>query len=148
MSAHRFFFYGTLMDPLILGAVIRRNVDPQRLRPAVLPSFRRVFHRTATYPVLIADATASVDGILASGLTARDAKLLAAYEGPDYRLVSLSVRAAAGGTVRAGVFLPVRNETASTIPWRFEAWRRYFGERFLRQVRRCRDASAADRHGI
>lgn len=145
---HRFFFYGTLMDPLILAAVLRRPIDPRRLRPAVLAGFRRVLHRTATYPVLVVDATAEVDGILASGLTARDARRLAAYEGPDYRLASLPVRAGAGGTVNAGVFLPVHDALASAAPWNIETWRRQCREQFLRQIRRARNAPSADRSVI
>ncbi|MFO1119477.1 MAG: gamma-glutamylcyclotransferase family protein [Rhodospirillales bacterium] len=141
----RFFFYGTLMDPLILSAVLRRPVDARRLRPAMLAGFRRVLHRSATYPVLIADTTAEVDGILASGLTGRDARRLVAYEGSDYRLASLPVRVAAGGTVSAGVFLPVLGEVASTLLWDFGTWRRQYRKQFLRQIRRSRDAPAADR---
>lgn len=145
---NRFFFYGTLMDPLVLAAVLRRPVDRLRLRPALLAGFRRVLHRTATYPVLIADKAAEVDGMLATGLTAGDARRLVAYEGPDYHLASLPVRAGAGGTVDAGVFLPVRDEVASADPWSFETWRRQFREQFLRQLRRSRDAAAADKSVI
>lgn len=145
---HRFFFYGTLMDRQILAAVLHRPVDPRRLRPALLTGYRRVLHRAATYPVLIADKAAEVDGILATGLTAGDARRLAGYEGPDYRLASLPVRAGAGGTVNAGVFLPVGDEVASAVPWNLETWRRQCREHFLRQVRRSRNAPAADRSAM
>lgn len=145
LNVHRFFFYGTLLDPLILAAVLRRPVDRLRLRPALLAGCRRVLHRSASYPVLIADPTAEVDGILASGATARDVRRLVAYEGPGYRLATLPVRVAAGGTVSAGVFLPVGDEIASGAPWNLETWRRQYREQFLRQLRRSRDAPAADR---
>jgi len=142
LNVHRFFFYGTLMDPLILAAVLRRPVDRLRLRPALLSGFRRVLHRSASYPVLIADPTAEVNGILASGLTARDVRRLVAYEGPGYRLATLPVRVAVGGTVSAGVFLPVHDEVASAVPWSFAAWQRQCRQQFLRQLRRSRDAPA------
>lgn len=146
MSARCFFFYGTLMDPQILRAVLRRNVDPRRLRPAVLPGFRRVFHHAASYPVLVADAAAEVTGLLATGLTLRDAQLLSAYEGPDYRLVSLPVRTPpATAPVSAGVFLPLGDAAASMTAWSYAAWRREHRDRFLRQVRRGQHAPLATR---
>lgn len=146
MSARRFFFYGTLMDPQILHAVLRRNVDQRRLRPAVLPGFRRVFHPAASYPVLIADAAAEVAGLLAAGMTLRDAQLLSAYEGPGYRLVSLPVRARpTTAPVTAGVFLPLQDGAGSTAAWSYAAWRREHRDRFLREVRRGRHAPVATR---
>lgn len=98
--------------------------------------------------MLIADATATVEGILASGLTARDVRRLVAYEGPGYRLATLPVRVAARGTVSAGVFLPVRDEVASAAPWNFGSWRRQYRARYLRRLRRQGDASSADRSVI
>lgn len=146
MSARPFFFYGTLMDPQILRAVLRRNLDPRRLRPAVLPGFRRVFHRAASYPVLVADAASEVAGLLATGMTLRDARLLSAYEGPDYHLVSLPVRTLpASAPVTAGVFLPLHDGAASTTAWSYAAWRRKHRDRFLRQVRRGQHAPLATR---
>jgi len=146
MSARCFLFYGTLMDPQILRAVLRRNVDSRRLRPAILPGFRRVFHHTASYPVLVADAAAEVGGVLAAGMTLRDAQLLSAYEGPDYRLAHLPVRTLpASAPVTAGVFLPLQDAAASTIGWSYAAWRRKHRDRFLRQVRRGQHAPVATR---
>jgi len=53
MTGRRFFFYGTLMDPSVRRAVLGRPVERSRLQRAVLPGFRRVFRRGATYPVLV-----------------------------------------------------------------------------------------------
>ena len=133
MNGRRLFFYGTLMDPLILRTVLRRSVDARQLRRAVLPGFRRVFHRGASYPVLVDDAESEVDGILVSDLTQRDVALLTAYEGHDYRLAERSVRLMGGCSIEAGVFLPQRDAVASTTNWA-----RRFRARFLRQVRRHR----------
>ncbi len=146
MTVHPFFFYGTLMDPHIVRAVLRRNVDPRRLRRAVLPGFRRVYHRAASYPVLVADAAAEVTGTLATGLTLCDARLLSLYEGHDYRLAILPVRTLpANARVCAGVFLPLEDAVASTTAWSYEAWCRVHRERFLRQVRRGQHAPIATR---
>lgn len=144
MNGGRFFFYGTLMDPVVLRTVLRRNVNRRLLRRAVLPGYRRVFHRGASYPVLVADIGSEVNGIVAAGLTPRDAALLVRYEGADYRLAKQQVRIGAS-TVLAAVFLPRQATAASTMKWTYAEWCRRFRARFLRQVGRRRMAAVADR---
>jgi hypothetical protein len=145
MSGRRFFFYGTLIDPLIRRAVLRRSVSQSQLQSAALPGFRRVFRSGATYPVLISDPNGAVDGVLACGLWPSDVARLIAYEGDDYRLVERTVVAADGLTTDAWVFLPQTEAVASAVAWRYQEWRRRFRTRFLRQLGNCRAAAPADR---
>lgn len=129
-SRVRFFFYGTLTDPEILRAVLRRSVNPAQRRKAVLHGYRRVYRLGACYPVLVAHPTGQVDGIVVSVLTTRDVALLSAYEGPDYELRELAVRLAGGRLVWANVFVPTSACEASSEIWKPEEWRRRFRQAF------------------
>ena len=145
MRGRRFFFYGTLMDPLVRRVVLGRSVDRSRLQRAVLPGFRRVFRRAATYPVLVSDAGGRVDGIVASGLSPLDVARLVRYEGAGYRLSKRAVQLAGGQTTLACIFLPDTDGMASSVPWQFVGWRRRFRGRFLQGICRHRTADTADR---
>ena len=102
----RFFFYGTLIDPEILQAVLQRSVDPIRREKAVLKGYRRVYRRGTSYPVILADTSAQVEGIVVSALTTRDIMLLTMYEGEEYEIRQLPVSCLGTGLIRARVFLP------------------------------------------
>jgi gamma-glutamyl AIG2-like cyclotransferase len=130
-----YFFYGTLIDPDVLHAVLRRRIAPQLRRAAVLSGFRRVFRRDASYPVLVPDARSAVEGIVAGPLGQRDAVRLAAYEGPDYVRTDLPVRVEGGPILRAAVFLPCPACPATAREWTPEEWRRCFRPQFLKRVR-------------
>lgn len=132
------------MDPAVLRAVLRRNVNGRLLRRAVLPGFRRVFHRGASYPVVVADTGGEVDGIVASGLTRHDAALLVRFEGAEYRLANQQVRIGAS-TATAAVFLPRQAAAASMVTWTYSDWCRRFRPSFLRQVSLRGVAPVADR---
>lgn len=122
----RFFFYGTLMEPEILQAVLRRPVSPIRRRKAVLKGYRRVYRLGASYPVLVADTTAQVDGLVVLGLSNHDVTLLAMYEGREYEIRELSVGWSGTSRVRASVFLPSPECEASSESWTPEGWNRRF----------------------
>jgi hypothetical protein len=145
MSGRRFFFYGTLIGPLIRRAALRRSVSQSHLQRAVLPGFRRVFRCGATYPVLISDPNGAVEGLLASGLWPSDVVRLIAYEGADYRLVEQTVITAGGQMTDASVFLAQTEEVASSVPWLYEEWRRRFRARFLQRLGNRQAAETADR---
>jgi hypothetical protein len=139
----RFFFYGTLIDPEILRAVLQRSIDPIRRRKAVLKGYRRVYRRGASYPVIIADATARVQGIVVSALTTRDVALLTLYEGQEYEIREHPVSCASIGVVRAKVFFPGPECEVSSESWTPEEWNRRFRQTFIRHVTRSRRASPA-----
>lgn len=129
-----YFFYGTLIDPEVLRLVLGRKVASLGRRKARLMGYRRVFRRNATYPVLVADAAAAVEGVLVGALARRDVVALERYEGPDYRTIALPVALAHGGEVLARVFVPAKSCVPSTIDWTFEEWRRRFRSAHLRRI--------------
>jgi hypothetical protein len=139
----RFFFYGTLIDPEILQAVLQRSVDPIRRRKAVLKGYRRVYRRGASYPVILADTTAQVEGIVVSALTTRDIMLLTMYEGQEYEIRELPVSCLGTGLIPARVFLPGPGCEASSESWTPEDWNKRFRPAFIRSITRHRRASPA-----
>jgi gamma-glutamylcyclotransferase (GGCT)/AIG2-like uncharacterized protein YtfP len=138
----RFFFYGTLIEPGILHAVLHRRVSPARRRLAVLRGYRRVYREGAFYPVLVAEAASEVEGIVVSALTAREVALLTAYEGAEYEIRECPVRLSGGAVVRAKVFLSRVAREASRVPWTLEEWRRRHGRPLVRRLR-SRHATSA-----
>ena len=139
----RFFFYGTLIDPEILDAMLRRPVDRIRRRAAVLEGYRCVYRRGACYPVLVPETTARVAGTVVAALTSRDVALLRLYEGPDYDIHEMSVRLSGWRfqRVRANAFLPGPGCEATSEIWTLEDWQKRFRQTFVRRVRRHRRAN-------
>jgi Gamma-glutamyl cyclotransferase, AIG2-like len=109
----------------------------------VLNGYRRVYRRGASYPVLVVDPTAQVEGIVVSALTTRDVALLTAYEGPEYEIRELPVRLSSGGLIRANVYLPGPACEASSESWTPADWQRRFRQAFVRRAQRRRRASPA-----
>ena len=138
-----YFFYGTLIDPEVLRLILGREVAPLSRRKARLRGYRRVFRHNATYPVLVADADAAVEGVVIGGLAPRDVAALERYEGPDYKTITLPMALANGGEVVARVFVPARTCAPSAIDWTFEEWRRRFRGAHLRRISRPRRAPSA-----
>ncbi|MBK8175725.1 MAG: gamma-glutamylcyclotransferase [Rhodospirillales bacterium] len=144
----RLFFYGTLIDPEILQAVLRRRVDRSCRCRAVLAGYRRVFRRGAVYPVLVPADGARVEGVLVHRLSARDVARLSAYEGKDYRLAPISVNLGAGRSVSAQAFLPVEGCEPTSIEWRPAYWRRRYRRQYVLRVIRRRQPAAAALHRV
>lgn len=112
----RFFFYGTLRDPDVLGPVIGRNPPMQ---PAILPGWRAVRRRGRHYPILIEAAGASAEGVTVEGLREAEAARLDKYEGAEYVTAELVV---AGAPAR--VYLPAPGVPHDGEDWTLERWRR------------------------
>lgn len=128
----QYFFYGTLCDPDIRERVLGYKPGPRQLRPAWLAGYRRKQARGQSYPVLIRAPGSRVDGLLFTARPADEA-LLAAYEGPEYRICRLPVTqgrsSASGGRRRAIVFLPATGPQGCALPagyadWSLGRWRR------------------------
>lgn len=77
------FVYGTLMYPPVLNLLLKRVPT---LTPATVKGFRRCRVLNQPYPAVVIDATASVDGLLLSGLLADEIETLHDYEGEEYVL--------------------------------------------------------------
>lgn len=135
MGSPPLFFYGTLMDPDLLGFLIGRPVEPGELLPARLGGARRVRVRGASYPMLLADPRASVEGRLWHGGTAEERARLDAYEGPAWRLVPAEVELASGERVAARVYQVIEGTLEPTDePWDLAHWQARYKPRHLAQA--------------
>lgn len=112
------FVFGTLLDSRIRSRVLGRPERPREATPALLSGCERVWARGRRYPVLIRDPDSAVDGLLMTRLSARDRARLGVYEGTEYRLARVRVRALGTGSkdVWARAFL-ARGLGATRRPW-------------------------------
>lgn len=127
-----FFFYGTLMDPDVLAAVIGRKMLPGRMKPATLAGWRRVGLKGTPYPAIVPGAAAdTVAGIVVAELTAADVRNLKRFEGAAYDIETVSVTLDGGEAVSASAFVPGKSVAATDVEWDFETWRRRHKRRDL-----------------
>ena len=124
------FTYGSLMfDPVWSGVVRGRY----RSLPAVVADHARHAVRGETYPGVVERAGAEVRGRLWLDVSADDLARLDAFEGADYRRVTVSVSAGEPArAMQAQMYLYVRPERLEAAPWD-EVWFEREGiARFLR----------------
>ena len=113
------FTYGSLMFDPVWSAVVRGRY---RSLPAAVANHARHAVRGETYPGVVERAGAEVRGRLWLGVSADDLARLDAFEGGDYRRVTVSV--AAGEPARAmeaQMYLYLRPERLEAEPWD-EGW--------------------------
>jgi hypothetical protein len=139
----RFFFYGTLLDPDVMALVIGRRLSPDRYVAATLPGYARRRAKGASYPIVLRDPRAEVEGAVVGGLSAEDVGRLAAYEGPRYRIAPRKVRID-GAMVSVSVFEPVEERFEPVAgQWDLVVWQRRDKRRFVDRLRRAFSARPA-----
>jgi hypothetical protein len=79
-----FFFFGSLRDPLVLEAVLDRELGHLHFKSAVLPGYRVERAAGYSFPLLVADPNETAEGILAVGLTSEDLKRIDYFEDSEY----------------------------------------------------------------
>lgn len=127
----RYFFFGTLMDRDVLELVLGRSVSQDAFAAATLDGFRRVRVRKDTFPMLVADPDATVDGIVYRTCSDEEDARILFFEDFDYGLLPCRPRTAEG-TVDA-MFCGI--DTAmepSDEPWELETWADRYKIGFLR----------------
>ena len=82
----RYFFFGTLMDRDVLELVLGRSVAEDSFIPATLDGYRRVRIRKDSFPMLIADPDAVVEGVVYQTRTAEEDARILFFEDYDYGL--------------------------------------------------------------
>lgn len=127
----KLFFFGTLMDPDIRAIVLGRDFDPDRIQPAIVQGFRRVFVAGRHYPMLLRHALGWVEGTLVTGVDAQALHRLQVYEGWEYALRPIQVQTKAGHKVMAHVFMCPPGIEAKPRPWTLEEWQRRHKRTFL-----------------
>lgn len=132
----QFFFYGTLMDPAVRAIVLRRADDDVSVEPATLRGYRRWTMAGKTYPVVVPEKGASVDGVLMRGITPPEAWRLTRFEADAYDCVERRVKTDAGQHIRAWVYVAGPSAEWAAEAWDFVDWRRRYREAFLVRTRK------------
>jgi len=132
----RFFFYGTLIDADVRAHVLR-DLAPAAVEPATLPGWRRFAAKGVTFPIARPDPKATIDGVLARGLTAEAGRRLDVYEGPGYRRTKVDVTSG-GKTFAAVLYVDDGSGTLTAEPgvWRYETWVRRHKKPFMAMLAR------------
>ncbi len=117
----RFFFYGTLMDDEVRGAVLDERSAAE---PAVLAGWRRVRKPGTPYPIVVRARGRRVAGVLVRGLDGRARARLIAFEDDGYALALLPVNA--GGRRRMAWVFAAKPGTrlGRARRWNVAEWRK------------------------
>lgn len=118
----RYFFYGTLTDPDVLGLVLGRSDLAEVARPATLPGYRRVRVEGETYPALVADPAGEVDGIVVEGLDDEDDRRIRYFEDYNFAIETCTVTDELGAEVEAMFCGATRNLTPLDRAWVYTEW--------------------------
>ncbi len=134
----RFFFYGTLMDRDLVSLVLRRPIQADRFRPAILRDHERRAIAGETFPAIARVRGGSVEGVVVDGFTAADFAKLSAYEGASFTVTAGTAEIVGVGPrgVRIFVIKPGVYRLADT-DWDVEAWRRDHKTATLDAIRRA-----------
>lgn len=116
------FFFGTLMDLDVLTFLLERPIDLADLCPAVIRGFRRCGIAGASYPMLVPDEGAVVEGRLMRRATARDIARINHYESEEYRAELHPVSTGAGVETAAWLYLGLDQLEAAAEPWSLGRW--------------------------
>ena len=128
------FLYGTLMDVDVMAKVLDRAFSARELVPATLPSWRRRAVRNASYPVIVPDPSAEVEGYLFAGPSACDLARIRHFESEEYLTEPVRVELAGGYWVAAQAFVALDGVFAlDDADWDLERWRACHKEAFLRR---------------
>ena len=129
------FSYGTLSFP----AVVRRLAGrPLATPPARLESFSRHALRGASYPGIVRDPGAGVNGMVVHGIWPALLAKLDRWEGADYVRERVRVETAGGGAALAQVYALAPRALGRLLPddWDAAAFERRQLARWLRAAAR------------
>lgn len=130
-----YFFYGTLLDHDVRGAVLGPLADGLTPQPARLQGWQRVRLTGRVYPVIVPRRGSTVEGCLVRGLPASAAARLSRFEGPEYRLARLAVATDAGDRPIARAFVSSGRAAPTPLPWHPDEWARRHKAALLRRLR-------------
>ncbi|MCR9071975.1 MAG: gamma-glutamylcyclotransferase [Alphaproteobacteria bacterium] len=127
----RYFFFGTLMDRDVLELVLGRSVADDAFEAAALYGYHRVRVRKDSFPMLVADPGASVDGIVYRTRNAEEDARILFFEDFDYGLLPCRPRTSEGmvDAMFCGIDTAVE---PSDEPWDLETWGPRYKAGFLR----------------
>ncbi len=114
------FTYGSLMFPAIWQRVVR---GAYRSEPAVLSGHARYSLIDDSYPGIVENPQATVDGILYIDVDEADVVALDAFEGSEYRRTMVAVQQESGETAMVAAYLFTAVHRLSGQAWEPEAFR-------------------------
>ena len=122
MAIH-LFTYGTLMVPEIMTAVSGAEFEG---RPAILRDHARYCLQGETYPGLIEEPGASVDGVAYLHLTPEALQRLDRFEGEWYERKTVRLDAPLDGDAEAQTYLlhPIAHSHIVRKPWTLDDFKR------------------------
>lgn len=127
----RYFFFGTLMDRDVLQLVLGRSVADDAFEAATLDGYSRVRVRKDSFPMLVAEPGAAVDGVVYRTRSAEEDARILFFEDFDYGLLPCRPRTA-GGVVDA-MFCGIDTAVEpSDEAWDLETWAARYKAGFLR----------------
>jgi gamma-glutamylcyclotransferase (GGCT)/AIG2-like uncharacterized protein YtfP len=108
------FTYGSLMFSQVWQRVVRGNYRSAR---AIVDGYARYAIVAETYPAMIAQAGATVSGILYFDVHEQDIAILDAFEGADYRRQTVQVQSETGELYAADTFIYLEHSRVTTASW-------------------------------
>lgn len=127
----RYFFFGTLMDRDVLELVLARPVADDRFEPATLDGYRRVRVWKDSFPMLVADPDASVEGIVYQTRNADEDARILFFEDFDYGLLPCRPRTEAGVVDAMFCGIDTSVEPSDEV-WTLDAWAQRHKPGFLK----------------
>lgn len=118
----RYFFFGTLMDRDVLELVLDRPVAHGALAPARLSGYRRVRILRDSFPILVEDAAAAVDGYVFTTASADEDARILYFEDYDYDLAPCLPTLHDGRVVEATYCGAEDGVLGSDELWDLERW--------------------------
>lgn len=113
------FTYGSLMFPEIWQRVVRGNYLSAT---ATLSDHARYALADDTYPGMVAQADAAVEGVLYYDVTPQDVAALDQFEGSEYSRQNVNVVIESGETVIACTYIFLAKQRLSGLPWEPQAF--------------------------
>ena len=114
------FTYGSLMFPAIWQRVVR---GAYRSEPAVLHDHARFALVDDTYPGVVPDVAAIVEGVLYRDVDMADIVALDTFEGSEYRRETVTVTLASGARAMAQTYVFLATHRLSAHSWEPQAFR-------------------------
>jgi len=118
----RYFFFGTLMDQDVLELVLGRAVAPGALAPARLDGYRRMRIQHDSFPILVADPAAAVDGTIFTSAGRDEDDRIQFFEDYDYDLAPCRPILHDGRVLEANFCGAMDGVRASDEAWELPRW--------------------------
>ena len=131
-SHFTYFFYGTLMDNLVLNKVIGRYAKDIQKRPGVLKGFKRLGVKGANYPAIINSKGDQVEGEVVYGITDEAVLRLDEFEDDEYQRKNVVVFLRDGRKIQAATYVAGSNMLLGKDEWNFAMWQLNHRKEFMK----------------